>query len=309
MKRLLLFTLSFILLVSLFAQSANSDIFEVNTHHKKSAKKAMVMSSIFPGAGQIYANPKSITGYIFPAIEIGLWVGFLHFNNKGKDKESDYEYYANGELINAYHYTNEDGEYIYKEVYRYDRERQTTIQEDLIHHANNPFYTNHFRLDAENTQHFYEDIGKYNKYIFGWYDWYNIYGMNELGEDVLPSSGDNTHWNWDSNTNMWLGNEPTNPTSTYYTSNADVYDANNGVTSIMRAEYISMRQNTEDDYTKSDYMMFGILANHILAAIDAVRVTKKTNLASLSKNNIKINLAPVFVQNRLSAGLTFEKRF
>jgi len=313
MKRLLFFTLSFILLVSLFAQSADDDIFEVNNYKKKSAKKAILMSSIFPGAGQIYANPKSITGYIFPVIEVGLWVGFLHFNNKGKDMESDYEYYANKELIDAYHYTTEDGAEVTQNIYRYTRKRQTDSQQNLIddYYSDNSFYEKHFRLDEEDTQHFYEDIGKYNKYLFGWYDWYNIYAMNEYGDNVLdlPGPENDISWNFDESTQRWLGNNPMNPSSTYYLANSNMYDLKKGIYSDMRAEYIIMRQETEDNYTKGNYMMFGILANHILAAVDAVRVTKKTNLAFLSKNNIKINLTPIFVHNHLSAGLAFEKRF
>jgi hypothetical protein len=334
MKRLLFLTLSFILLVSVFAQNTDDEIFEVNTHTKKSAKMAMAMSSIFPGAGQFYANPKTITAYIFPVIEIGLWAGLLHFNSKGKDMESNYEKFANGEEIDAYHYTNEDNQVVTKKVYRYDRERQAQVQANLIFKANNMFYDNHFRLDGvdmqvernndgsilsidysitiDNTQHFYEDIGKYNKYLFGWYDWYNIYAMDELGADVLPGAilpppDNQTHWIWDSN--KWIGNEPRNTSSPYYTANPNTYEAKNGIYSDMRDEYIQMRSEAEDYYQKSDIMMFGLLTNHILAAIDAVRVTKKTNLSYLSKNEIKIKLSPVFVHNQLAAGFTVEKRF
>ena len=51
---------------------------------------------------------------------------------------------------------------------------------------NSSFYDEHFRLDDTNTQHFYEDIGKYPRYVFGWTDWFQIYSKNNNGEIVSP---------------------------------------------------------------------------------------------------------------------------
>ena len=50
----------------------------------------------------------------------------------------------------------------------YSRDRQHRVEQDLINHptaAHSIYVAGHFRLDDDNTQHFYEDIGKYNKYI------------------------------------------------------------------------------------------------------------------------------------------------
>jgi hypothetical protein len=98
MKKLLVILVVTALMLPLVAQDNEdeeiiNDIIEVK-YEPKSAAKAMIMSSIFPGTGQAYANYKSITTYIFPLIEIGLWYGMYHFQQEGEDKEASYQDYA-----------------------------------------------------------------------------------------------------------------------------------------------------------------------------------------------------------------------
>ena len=307
------------LCVPLIAQDSNDDdIFDVK-FEQKSAKKAMLLSTLFPGAGQFYANPKSITTYLFPILEIGLWTGYFYYQNEGKKIEDDYEEYANKEIIGTYAedvnfiYTDHNGNQIQIDIeagdpiYRYDRRRQFFVQEDLIENSANSFYDNHFRLDETNTQHFYEDIGKYNKYIFGWADWFDVYATNNDGEWSAPSddSGpEGTYWIWDSN--KWVGNVQQNDNSEYYNSTYDTYG---GVYSDMRDIYIGMRQDAEDNYEKADLMTFGIVINHIGSAFDALRVVRKKNMDYLSQHNIDVNVTPMFVENHLVPGLFIQKRF
>lgn len=290
MKKSLLLLISILVVVPIFAQSSEddeiiNDIIEIK-YEQKSAGKAMLMSSIFPGAGQAYVNYKSLTTYLFPLIEIGLWYGMYHYYQKGEDKEASYEEFA--------------------DTY-YARERQYHAEEDLIVASNNnPFYENHFRLDEENTQHFYEDIGKYNKYIFGWQDWFEIYCTSEQGYWT------NADWIWEDDSaefKKWAGNQPINPDSDYYDGNQHLYDSKNGIYSQMRAEYIDMRQEAEDFYEKSKMMSFGIVFNHIISAFDALRVTKQYNLEAISQNKLKMKVSPIFVDNQVSLGLVFSKRF
>jgi hypothetical protein len=315
-KKILSLTLFITLLFPLFAQMRDEDFFKME-YKQKSARKAMLLSTLFPGAGQIYANPKAITGYIFPVIEIGLWVGYFHFNSEGKKIESNYEKYANKEIIGFYDRDitilfNDGSQINISEgdpIYRYERGRQKFVQEDLIFHANNPFYTNHFRLDETDTQHFYEDIGKYNKYIFGWADWFDIYATNSNGNWDAPSpdtSNPVSFWKWDNN--KWIGNDPQNTTSEYY-ENPILYIQNNGIYSDMRAEYIDMRLDAEDQYKKGNLLLVGTAVNRIVSAIDALRVTNRQNLAYLAKHDVQIKITPILVDNRISAGLVVQKRF
>ena len=284
MKKIFLVTLILIICSAAIAQELDNDIIQIN-YEKKSLAKAMMLSSLFPGAGQFYANRRSITMYIFPLIEIGLIAGYFINYNQGLDEENDYQDYAN--------------------LY-YDRSHQHYAENDLIGDPmnNSNFYDDHFRLDDENTQHFYEDISKYNKYVFGWNDWFDIYATDDSGNTVSPE------WLWEETTegkNMWIGNAVTNQESEYYDSNySDPYTIYSGY----RTNYIQMRKDAENSYDKAELYSFGLVANHILAAIDAVRLTRIHNREYLSNTTqLEINFAPIFVNNSFSPALMISKRF
>ena len=213
-KKLILTIIILNFVVLMFSQANEDELFKTD-YEKKSAKKAMILSAIFPGAGEFYADRTAITTYIFPVLEIGLWAGFFYYNAEGKSIEDDYKKYATKEKIGEYENemhieveNNTTGEIFYEKdiepgdpIYRYERWRQYMSQENLKYHSNNTFYDNHFRLDETNTQHFYEDIGKYDKYIFGWADWFDIYA-NPV------SSGSGTYkYYWDWVNNKWEGME------------------------------------------------------------------------------------------------------
>ncbi len=287
--------------VSLSSQEISDDIFTIH-YEQKSVPKAVILSALLPGAGQFYVSPKSITAYIFPAIEIGLLFGYFHFTNKGDNKEKDYEYYATGEIIGY----EDDDPINGNPIYRYDRDKFNFVKDDLINEIGNSFYDNYFNLDDENTQHFYEDIGKYNKYIFGWADWFDIYATDTEGYWTNPNW---RPWFESDQGDKWSGNYPTNPESEHYVGNEEIYDNHSGIYSGMRAKYIKMRNDAEKYYDKAEYFSFGIIFNHIFSALDAVRVTKRYNAEYISNNNFKIKIAPVFVNNDICPALLVSKGF
>jgi hypothetical protein len=273
----------------IFAEpTANPEIIK-EKYKKKSIAQAALMSAVLPGSGQFYVSKKSITAYIFPAIEIGLWIGMMHYNNAGKDAESDYEYWATGENIGT----------VDQPVYRYQRDRFHDAVDDLLNQEDlNESWQNHFRLDDENTQHFYEDIGKYNRAIFGWADWFDVY------------AGDISNPNYDWNINSsgdWIGNDVTNLSSQYYTGD-EVYWNDNVRNTRMRDEYIQMRKDTELLYDKAHYFNFGILANHVLATLDAIRVSKGYN-KKIDREKFKLSFSPVYINTSLYAGIFFQRKF
>ena len=246
------------------------------------------MSAVLPGSGQFYVSKKSITAYIFPIIEIGLWYGMFHYENMGKDAETDYEYWATEENIGTAD----------EPVYRYQRDRFNDAKEDLLDQEDlEESWENHFRLDDENTQHFYEDIGKYNRAIFGWADWFDVYA----------GSIDNPTYNWIISNGDWTGNDVTNFSSNYYVGDESYWDDNIRNTR-MRDEYIQMRKDAEVLYDKAESYNFGILANHILASLDAIRVSKGYN-NKMDRKKYKLSFSPVYRNNSLYAGISFQRRF
>jgi hypothetical protein len=242
---------------------------EIVRRDRKSAATAIIMSSIFPGSGHFYSNRRSIGTFIFPVIEIALWAGYIHFNNKGDDIERDYIALANT---------------------HYDRNRQDTVQDNLINNSqSSDIYTDdHFRLDSSNTQHFYEDIGKYNKYIFGWEDWYRDYF--EYGVE----------WKFDEG--MWIGNYPTHPDI------AD-NDSYHPPRSELRRKYIEMRREAQDNYDRRVLTTFGLALNRIVSALDVVRVTTVYNRELRYSSTIDFGLQPAMVNNQITPTMNMQIKF
>ena len=236
---------------------------------RKSAATAIVLSSIFPGSGHFYVNKRTVGTYIFPVVEIALWAGYIHFNSKGQDIERDYMAYADE---------------------HYDRVRQTTAQNNLINNpqASDTIYSDvHFRLDSTNTQHYYEDIGKYNKYVFGWEDWYTIYFQDGV-QWLLDGQG------------LWLGNYPTTTDADLLAQEGLDPDQAYAPYSSLRAEYIKMRRDAQESFDRRTLMTFGLVFNRIISSLDVVRVTTKYNRELRYSSSFDFGLQPTFVNNQFT---------
>lgn len=284
MKKVVIIALMLLISAGVLGQDLelDNDIFQTE-HKQKNAQKAMLFSALIPGVGQFYANPKAITAYIFPVLEFGLWYGYVYYKNEGDDITKQYEDFADQ---------------------NYNRDNQYQIQEYLIIHedSDDNFYDGHFRLDHENTQHFYEDIGKYDKYIFGWNDWTDIYARNP-GQSWLTSPS------WEFEEGKLSDVAVKNFDSDYYLGSEELYDYSRGEFSAMRAEYIQMRRDAEDQYDLKRYCSFGIIINHLLATIDAVRVTRRYNIEHISQNDLDLKFAPRYTDGEFKPGLMLSYSF
>ena len=254
-----------------------NDLIKIN-YNRKNAQLAMAMSMLVPGAGQFYANKTVLTTYIFPVLEIGLIGGLVYFNNQGKDKTKKYEKYANGEIVT---YITPDGTKI--TGFRYDRSRQDEIQAILIGVNQHDIYDNgYFRLDKTNSQHFYEDIGKYPQYVFGWMDWYYRFACDESGVR------DSIRWKFDGENdspNMrWTGNYPLWGNDTETLIPIDDHEM-----SRMRQTYIKMRNDAKDSYSMAHFFTLGLAFNHLAAGLDAIRVTRNFNRYYISQSVPSLN--------------------
>jgi hypothetical protein len=225
------------------------------------------MSAIIPGAGQFYVNRRNVRAFIYPLLEIGLWYGMLHFRSRAYNKERAYERFA--DLHYCFHH------------------RQLPAQKHLVDNAPEgsifgrmppegwwddyrkpcgtwvPRYRSggHFRLIGyyrNDRQQFYEALGKYDKYIFGWSDWWIRY----VGP--IDQSFDNIDWYFDGLN--WIGNIPV----------SDPYALPSRL-SPLREEYRRMRWQAEDYWKKSRYFTFGIIAHHLVSAVDARIMANRHN--------------------------------
>jgi len=271
------------LITSLFPQQPSDFYNPPPPQYEKSPSKALIFSAVAPGAGQFYVDYAQWTAYVFPVIEIGLWATLIHYHNKGINKEREYERFADA---------------------HYKRSQQNQAQLNLIMQSGSSdlFYVGgsfntllsegkidewgnggHFRLDDTNTQHFYEDIAKYDKYIFGWDDWFAE--------------------NWNNGNVAWEFDEDGK-----YTSPDNI--------SSLRASYIAMRIKAEDYYSTSRSMRFFLVANHALAALDAFRVAKKYNNAQANRQysqsqpiQIKPQLQTLYINDNLVPVIGLVMRF
>ena len=125
----------------------------------KSVKKAFLYSLIVPGSGEFYAGSK-IKAAIFLGVDVGLWALYFNYHGKGKDKETEYQGFADQ------HWSEDDyilwlyAEYgIYSDRDKYETDPVTHDSAYLSHH-----------LPDTKTDQYYEMIGKYEQFTGGWGD-------------------------------------------------------------------------------------------------------------------------------------------
>jgi len=127
----------------------------LNTTYR-SPSKAFLYSMTIPGGGQLYNHSKFKAG-LFMAIEVASWVDWLINHQKGQQKTNDYNNYADRYwspsrytdwLIETYGIASDTSEFI---------RNDSTMR-----------FTHH--LPATKTQQYYEMIGKYDQFRYGWSD-------------------------------------------------------------------------------------------------------------------------------------------
>jgi hypothetical protein len=298
---------------------SSDDIIKVN-FEKKNARRAMLYSAILPGAGQFYADRTAISTYIFPVLELAMIGGIIYFYGQGNSKTKDFEQYATGDsIVQIFNYTvnGQDYSYTYHGP-RYNRSYQEIAQNKLKSvHSFDVYDDGFFRLDPTNTQHFYEDIGKYNKYIFGWADWFHNFATDPTNPAATNVFGDSAFDNvW-----IWTGN-PDPQTQQYmrWTGNIRIEDFMNGntgspvspgtsIASPMRQEFIQMRKDANQMYGYGRLFSLGLVFNHIASAVDAVLLTNKVNRMSLSDSGLKFRYFTDIRDNNITPSLGVSLQF
>ena len=126
----------------------------------KSPTKAFLFSLILPGAGEFYAKSKIKAG-IFFGLEALFWTGYFVYHNKGAKKEDEFKAFADEHWNRqAYH----DSLQI-----RYGIDIDTFTQPYIVspYDPLDTLYITHV-LPPTNDQQYYEMVGKYDQFRFGW---------------------------------------------------------------------------------------------------------------------------------------------
>lgn len=130
-----------------------SDIFDIDY---KSPGKGFLYSMMIPGAGQLYTGSKT-KAFIFMGIEALAWGGYMVYHNQGKNQEKDNNAFA-------------DAHWDPERYYNYLVENLGITSDDQEYIENDTVKTFTHHLPDTKTQQYYEMIGKYDQFRYGWDD-------------------------------------------------------------------------------------------------------------------------------------------
>jgi hypothetical protein len=148
----------------------------------KSLKRAFLYSLIIPGSGEFYAHSR-IKAVAFFGIDVALWGLYFNYHGKGKDKEKQYINFADAHwskdeytqwLIDSLHITSDTMRYF---------DETTKEWTYLTHH-----------LPDTKTQQYYEMVGKYEQFRWGWEDYSNDTKNSDLRNAYVLMRKDSNDW-------------------------------------------------------------------------------------------------------------------
>ena len=129
----------------------------------KSLKKGLFLSALVPGAGQLYSGSK-LKAAAFAAAEIAGWTLFVYYSDRGDEIEDEFHRFADQHWIEdeywdwVYGHAMKDPEFT--GTSRSDLEAMRDWEHDNFSHG----------LHRQKDQQYYEMIGKYDQFNYGWDD-------------------------------------------------------------------------------------------------------------------------------------------
>jgi len=124
---------------------------------RKSPFKAFLYSMVIPGTGQLYTGSK-LKAAVFLGIEALTLSGYVVYHGKGNDKTTEFEDFAN------LHWSEDRYSYFLTRNWP-DSDGD---DDNVFDTWGNSVFTHH--LPDSPTQQYYEMIGKYDQFVFGWDD-------------------------------------------------------------------------------------------------------------------------------------------
>lgn len=123
----------------------------------KLPKRALFFSAILPGAGELYAKSYLKAAGFF-LIEVSAWTFYGIYTQKGKEKEDEFQAYADEKWDPKKWYSW----YINIDSTKRNQMTHASHMEELIL----PFIKD--QGEVNKTQQYYEMIGKYAEFVVGW---------------------------------------------------------------------------------------------------------------------------------------------
>jgi hypothetical protein len=123
--------------------------------------KPLLYSLIFPGAGEWSLGYKKRALAQF-AVEAGCWSANVYYREQAYDKRHAYEAYADA------HWTEHDWRLPWDDTQDYYDPNH--VDAPIAESYDLDFLRSHYAPYSEDPQHYYENLGKYDWYRWGWDD-------------------------------------------------------------------------------------------------------------------------------------------
>ncbi len=211
----------------------------------KSPGLALLFSAAVPGAGELYVGAeKRAIGFF--AVEVASWTWYFTQHGAGKDKEDEYMDFANHEWD--------------EELYFYWYSHWEDWYNARMGDNDPPFeriFTHHLP-DAKNDD-YYEMIGKYDQFSYGWIgDPTILPGEYAPNDSLLGYSFEQTTYHI-----CRTGGDPTAKAN--------------------RNKYVNLRGDANDLLKRATWGISASLFNHVISALDAALAAKAFNRRALEE--------------------------
>lgn len=277
---------------------------EEKTVIQKSTRKAFFLSLLLPGLGEFYVGSKR--GIAFLGVEAAAWWMYIHFTHKGKNLEDEFKRFAD----QHWRYSAEGGDYSYYGWLRYKIEDKALSSADSVAYrqlgedlpkkyedlAASPKYMETLgtkdisgvgeSLPANKNQQYYEMIGKYPQFRYGWNDITTSYYIDNQGKKQLynPALVDS------------MGNPKGNYSLVPISPN--------------QSHYMDMRYQSNKNLKRGISGVQLMIINRIVSAIDASRLAYHHNKGLESElSMVRVNVVSTYIIDHEVPMLILSKKF
>lgn len=130
----------------------------------------VLLSILVPGAGELYMGYYGRAAGLI-ALEVAAWTGYAYYRDQGLDTRAEYESFADAHWhMDDFLLKHPSGPYATLSDLEAAGE-SGDWKNFLRGNVSEKFFYMPFISKAEDKQHYYENIGKYNWFISGWDDW------------------------------------------------------------------------------------------------------------------------------------------
>ncbi|TDI84938.1 MAG: hypothetical protein E2O78_05435 [Caldithrix sp.] len=219
-------------LAQTIAKQTGEEQVSFSSSGEKSVAKAVLFSAAIPGTGQLY-NGSAWKGAAFLVLEAVAIFAQFHYDSEGGKLENRFEALADGQW-------NEDAYWDWiAEISDRDRNDDSALRE----YEKATF--SHFLPEKKNQQ-YYENIGKYNQFVFGWQD---------FRDDILVGQSF-TLTDYKDGSYQGEKLETISPT---------------------RNDYTEIRKDSNDNFKRASTFTTITVFNHVLSALDAGITANRNN--------------------------------